>query len=101
PLHHPPHHPSPTRRSSDLIVPAAAIFDLGFGSPQVRPDAAAGYHACTQATAEATPQGNVGAGTGATVGKMLGPAFLMKGGLGSRSEEHTSELQSPYDLVCR
>ncbi len=67
------------------IVPAAAIFDLGFGSPHVRPDAAAGYHACIQATAEATPQGNVGAGTGATVGKMLGPAFLMKGGLGSAS----------------
>src|SRR6266571_2796234 len=67
------------------IVPAAAIFDLGFGSPHVRPDATAGYHACTQATAEATPPGNVGAGTGATVGKMLGPAFLMKGGLGSAS----------------
>src|SRR5207248_6800449 len=46
------------------IVPAAAIFDLAFGSPHVRPDAAAGYRACEQATAEATAQGNVGAGTG-------------------------------------
>jgi L-aminopeptidase/D-esterase-like protein len=67
------------------IVPAAAIFDLGFASASVRPDAAAGYRACEQATIEATAQGNVGAGTGATVGKMLGPAFMMKGGLGSAS----------------
>lgn len=67
------------------IVPAAAIFDLAFGSPNVRPDAEAGYRACLQASAETTQQGNVGAGTGATVGKMLGPAFAMKGGLGSAS----------------
>ncbi len=67
------------------IVPAAAIFDLAFGSPSVRPDAAAGYRACQQGSSEQTLQGNVGAGTGATVGKMLGPAFAMKGGLGSAS----------------
>ncbi len=67
------------------IVPAAAIFDLGFGSISVRPDAAAGYQACEQASSEPVLQGNVGAGTGATVGKMAGPAFLMKGGLGSTS----------------
>jgi len=67
------------------IVPAAAILDLGFGSASVRPDAAAGYRACEQATAEAIPQGNIGAGTGATVGKLLGPGFMMKGGLGSAS----------------
>lgn len=67
------------------IVPAAAIFDLAFGSPTIRPDAASGYRACTRATADAVEQGNVGAGTGATVGKMLGPAFCMKGGLGSAS----------------
>lgn len=67
------------------IVPAAAILDLGLGSASVRPDAAAGYRACEQATASAVPQGNVGAGTGATVGKLLGPGFMMKGGLGSAS----------------
>lgn len=67
------------------IVPAAAIFDLGFGSALVRPNAESGYRACQQASTEATPQGNIGAGTGATVGKMLGPAFAMKGGLGSAS----------------
>ncbi len=67
------------------IVPAAAIFDLGFGSASIRPDAAAGYQACEQATSEAVTLGNVGAGTGATVGKMAGPSFMMKGGLGSAS----------------
>src|SRR5215472_19269847 len=67
------------------IVPAAAIFDLAFGSASIRPDAAAGYRACEQATTEPVTQGNVGAGTGATVGKMAGPAFMMKGGLGSAS----------------
>src|SRR2546426_32078 len=67
------------------IVPAAAIFDLAFGSATVRPDAAAGYRACEQATRGPIEQGNVGAGTGATVGKLFGPAFAMKGGLGSAS----------------
>ncbi len=67
------------------IVPAAAIFDLAFGSASIRPDAAAGYRACEQATAEPVMQGNIGAGTGATVGKMAGPTFMMKGGLGSAS----------------
>ncbi len=69
------------------IVPAAAILDLGFGSASIRPDAAAGYRACEQATAETVIQGNVGAGTGATVGKMAGPLFAMKGGLGSASTQ--------------
>src|SRR3989442_11078891 len=65
------------------IVPAAAIFDLGFGSASVRPDAGAGCRACEQATSDPVAQGNIGAGTGATVGKLLGPGFMMKGGLGS------------------
>lgn len=69
------------------IVPAAAIFDLGFGSADVRPDMAAGYRACENATNGPIEQGNVGAGTGATVGKMAGPDFLMKGGLGSASTQ--------------
>jgi len=69
------------------IVPAAALFDLGFGSASIRPDAAAGYRACEQATTEAVMLGNVGAGTGATVGKMFGPFFAMKGGLGSASQQ--------------
>lgn len=67
------------------IVPAAAIFDLAFGSATIRPDAAAGYRACEQASNDVVAQGTIGAGTGATVGKMAGPAFIMKGGLGSAS----------------
>src|SRR5713101_5104050 len=69
------------------IVPAAAIFDLALGSAAIRPDAAAGYRACQQATADAVTQGNAGAGTGATVGKIAGPSFMMKGGLGSASTQ--------------
>ncbi|HEU5377835.1 MAG TPA: P1 family peptidase [Ktedonobacteraceae bacterium] len=74
------------------IVPAAAIFDLALGSASVRPDAEAGYRACLQASREATAQGNVGAGAGATVGKMAGPSFMMKGGLGSASIQLDDEL---------
>ncbi len=74
------------------IVPAAAIFDLALGSARVRPDAEAGYRACQQASSEATLQGNIGAGTGATVGKLSGPAFMMKGGLGSASIQLDDEL---------
>ncbi|MBV9614426.1 MAG: P1 family peptidase [Ktedonobacteraceae bacterium] len=67
------------------IVPAAAIFDLGLGSAKIRPDSASGYRACEHATTGPIEQGNVGGGTGATVGKTFGPAFMMKGGLGSAS----------------
>lgn len=74
------------------IVPAAAIFDLALGSARVRPDAEAGYRACQQASNEAKPQGNIGAGTGATVGKLAGPSFMMKGGLGSASMQLDEEL---------
>lgn len=64
------------------IVPAAILFDLLVGRADIRPDAAAGYAACADASAESVVQGNVGAGTGATVGKMLGFDFAMKGGVG-------------------
>lgn len=69
------------------IIPAAILFDLGIGRADVRPDAAAGYLACQAATSEPVAQGNVGAGTGATVGKMLGFGQATKGGLGSASKQ--------------
>ena len=69
------------------IVPAAAIFDLGLGSAKIRPDSAAGYRACEHATDAPVELGNIGGGTGATVGKTFGPAFMMKGGLGSASTQ--------------
>lgn len=67
------------------IVPAAAIFDLALGSATIRPNATAGYRACQQAGSGPIAQGNVGGGTGATVGKLAGPLLAMKGGLGSAS----------------
>jgi L-aminopeptidase/D-esterase-like protein len=65
------------------IVPAAVIFDLAVGDSNIRPDAAMGYHACVQASPEKFAQGNVGAGCGASVGKLFGSAGAMKTGLGS------------------
>lgn len=65
------------------IVGAAVIFDLAVGDPKVRPDRQMGYAACTSASADPCREGNVGAGLGATVGKMCGPAYAMKGGLGT------------------
>lgn len=67
------------------IVPAAILFDLAVGDPSARPGREEGYRACEVAAAQPPQQGNVGAGTGATVGKALGPAHAMKGGLGSAS----------------
>ncbi|MEZ4865617.1 MAG: P1 family peptidase [Caldilineaceae bacterium] len=64
------------------IVPTAILFDLALGNAQVRPTAAAGYAACQAATDGPVAEGNVGAGTGATVGKLLGFPLAMKGGLG-------------------
>jgi L-aminopeptidase/D-esterase-like protein len=67
------------------IVPGAVLFDLMLGDPSVRPDAAAGYRACELASSKAPAEGNVGAGTGAVVGKIFGIERAMKGGIGSAS----------------
>ncbi|HTY26023.1 MAG TPA: P1 family peptidase [Desulfomonilaceae bacterium] len=67
------------------IVPAAAIFDLNLGNGAVRPDAAMGRQACQEASSGPIEQGSVGAGTGASVGKLFGIEQAMKGGLGSAS----------------
>lgn len=64
------------------IVPAAVIFDLAVGRADRRPDAAMGRAACQAAGVEVA-EGRVGAGTGATVGKALGPARSMPGGVGT------------------
>lgn len=67
------------------IVPAAVLFDLAFGSADVRPDAAAGYAACENASDKPLKQGCVGAGTGATVGKAAGMQLCARGGFGTAS----------------
>ncbi|QQK08813.1 P1 family peptidase [Miniphocaeibacter halophilus] len=65
------------------IVPAAVIFDLACGNPKIRPNLEMGYSACENASEKENRQGNIGGGTGATVGKILGMDFTMKSGLGS------------------
>ena len=67
------------------IVPAAILFDLGIGNPNVRPDANMGYEACRAASRSRPAEGNVGAGTGASIGKLFGAALAMKSGLGTSS----------------
>jgi L-aminopeptidase/D-esterase-like protein len=65
------------------IVPGAIIFDLGIGSSKIRPDAAMGYQACLNAGKASPLEGNYGAGTGASVGKIFGFAGAMKSGIGN------------------
>ncbi len=67
------------------IVPAAILFDLGIGKTKRHPDADMGYVAVSTANSGPIFEGNVGAGTGATVGKIFGMSGAMKSGLGSAS----------------
>lgn len=69
------------------IVPAAILFDLGVGNGKIRPDASCGYAAAQAASTAPVAEGNVGAGAGATVGKLSRAGKPMKGGLGSASIE--------------
>lgn len=75
------------------IVPAAILFDLGIGSSKRRPDAEMGYQACLNASRSAPAEGSVGAGTGATVGKILGISQAMKGGIGTAALEIGAGVQ--------
>ena len=74
----------PTPAAAVPLVAAAVVYDLLLGSAEARPDAAAGRAAC-EAASGAVPRGSVGAGTGCTAGKLLGPAGWTKGGLGAAS----------------
>jgi L-aminopeptidase/D-esterase-like protein len=69
------------------IVPAAILFDLAVGSADARPDAGMGYAACLAASDGAVPQGNIGAGTGCSAGKLLGARHATKTGIGSAAIE--------------
>ncbi len=75
------------------IVPAAVVFDLNVGDPKIRPTAECGYRAAANAKEGPTVEGNVGAGSGATVGKLAGPSRAMRGGLG------TAAMVTPDGLV--
>jgi L-aminopeptidase/D-esterase-like protein len=74
------------------IVPAAVLFDLAVGDPAVRPDAAMGYKACQVADGGTVAQGSVGAGTGCTVGKVLGQGLATKAGIGTASVDLSGGL---------
>lgn len=83
----------PTAVANVPIVPSAILFDLGVGDPKIRPGADCGYAAAKGATADPVVEGDVGAGAGATVGKLAGMGRAMKAGVGSAS------LKLPSGLV--
>src|SRR5262249_59830942 len=72
----------PVGRTVVPHVAGAIIFDLNVGNHRTRPDRAMGYAACIAAHAGPVEEGSVGAGTGATVGKLFGVERAMRGGLG-------------------
>ncbi|HEU65956.1 MAG TPA: peptidase S58 family protein [Chloroflexi bacterium] len=74
------------------IVPAAIMFDLNIGDSKIRPGANEGYQACLAATDAGVTEGCVGAGTGATVGKILGIERAVKSGLGTASQKITGDV---------
>ena len=74
------------RRWRVPIVGAAVLMDLALGNGRVRPGPQDGYTACRDAAQGPVAQGSVGAGTGATLGKALGPKSRVKGGIGTASE---------------
>ncbi|HWW87392.1 MAG TPA: P1 family peptidase [Vicinamibacterales bacterium] len=83
-----------TRIAKVPIVPAAILFDLTVGeNPKIHPTADCGYQAAAVASKNGVSEGSVGAGAGATVGKLRGPAGLVKSGLGSAA------IRMPNGLV--
>ena len=89
----------PTPWAKIPLVPTAVVFDLNAGSSGVRPDALSGYRACDIASTGPFAEGNVGAGTGTTVGKWKGAEFWMKGGLGSASAEQSGLIVGALAVV--
>ncbi len=75
------------------IVPGASIFDLGIGDGRIRPTAECGYRAAQAASASPVLEGSVGAGAGATLGKLAGMDRAMKGGVG------TAAMHLPNGLI--
>ena len=82
----------PTAAGKVPIVPAAILYDLNVGDGKIRPNAEAGYKACANAKAGPVDEGSVGAGAGATVGKIAG-GKPMKGGIG------TSSIKLPNGII--
>ena len=74
-----------TREALVPIVPSAILYDLDLGDSKIRPDAEMGYQACLNASRDEISEGVIGAGTGASVGKMLGRKYAMTSGIGGAS----------------
>lgn len=83
----------PTRQRKVPIVSSAVVFDLGVGKPDAFPGEHEGYLAASRARAGRVEEGTAGAGTGATVAKLLGPEACLKGGVG------TASLLGPRGIV--
>lgn len=81
------------------IVPAAVIYDLGVGEPGARPDAAMGRRAAAAADRGSVDEGPVGAGAGATVGKLLGTERADRGGVGTWAEAHRGRTVAALAVV--
>lgn len=81
------------------IVPAAILYDLEIGDSKIRPDAEAGYKACKAASSRRPEEGNVGAGAGATIGKLFGLKRAMKGGVGTASVSFSFSQVSSSQLL--
>jgi L-aminopeptidase/D-esterase-like protein len=91
----------PTSAGPVPIVPAAILFDLGIGKPEIRPTADCGYRAAQGASGRAVAQGSVGAGAGATVGKLQVEARGRKEGrlLPTKSGIGSAAISLPNGLV--
>ncbi len=81
------------------IVPAAVVFDLNVGDKLVYPKPEDAYKACKAATDGSIERGSVGAGTGATVGKWMGPQYWMKGGVGVAEIKYNDLIVSAIAVV--
>ena len=75
----------PTSAGKVPIVPTAILYDLGIGENRIRPNQEMGYQACVNSRPGRVEEGSIGAGTGATVGKLLGIPWATKGGVGTTS----------------
>jgi L-aminopeptidase/D-esterase-like protein len=75
----------PTSAARVPIVPTAILYDLGIGEGKVRPDREMGFQACLNSRGGKVEEGSVGAGAGASVGKLLGIRWATKGGVGTSS----------------
>lgn len=82
------------------IVPSAVIFDLDIGKPRIYPDRSMGLAASEAAVTDASPEGRIGVGVGATVGKVLGSEQAMYGGVGTASVRLANGVTVGVLAVC-